>query len=361
MVQKRKKSFFKGMLIYALIYLAVLAAGLTFFWNFIDAYERSRPKNTVDAYVDTLTPAYMCEKDTQTEGWDENIQSREERDAVIAASLTERITYARKSSESTEERQLYMLRCGSRVIGQLTIRALEPDMFGFTEWVVAEDAFDFSGMMGKQRQITVPENYAVFANGRLLDDGYITEREMEYSALEEFYDSYSLPTMVTYTVSGYYGELDLTAADEAGQPAEVNEEMDRNVFLDNCDREERTQTESFMEDFLESYITFTGGSNRAGKENYIRLRSHFLIPDSDLARRLYSALDGLAFAQSNGDRLMDVAFHLVSRLPEGRYFCDVTYTVSTYGIAGEVRTENNMKVILLETENGLRVEAMTRY
>jgi hypothetical protein len=46
---------------------------------------------------------------------------------------------------------------------------------------------------------------------------------------------------------------------------------------------------------------------------------------------------------------------------EGRYFCDVTYIVETVGREGAVETTNNLKLIILETENGLKIEAMTRY
>lgn len=362
MARNKKRSFFKGMLIYALVFLAAAAAGLAVFWNYIDAYERSRPKNTVDAYIASLTPEDICRKSAEyTAMQDGNLQSPEEREAVIAASLTERVTYARKSAESTTERQVYVLRCGSQVIGQLVISAGEPDRYGFTEWVVAEDSFDFSHLLGQPLSVTVPKEFTVCANGHVLDDRYITESGMEYSALEEFYDDYQLPTLVTYTVEGYLGGMELSVSDEKGTPVSVTEETDWNLYLDNCTREEQAQVETFMEDFLECYVTFTGSANRSAKANYQRLRKNFLIPDSALAQRLYTALDGLAYAKSNGDRLDDVAFHRFTRIEDDRYFCDVTYTVITYGTAGKVQTSNNMKVMLVMTEDGLRVEAMTRY
>lgn len=362
MAGKKKRSFVKGMLIYAAVYLIVAAAGLAVFWNFIDAYEHSRPKNTVDAYVTALTPADMCRKAMEAAGRvDLNLQSVEERNAIITASVTERVTYARKSSESTDTRQVYVLRCGKQIVGEVIITAREPDVYGFTEWEVSEDSFDFSHLMGQPLSVTVPQNFTVSVNGYMLDESYITERGIAYSALEEFYDAYELPTMVTYTADSYLGQLELTVADENGQPVVITQDTDMNAFLDNCAGEEMEQVESFMGDFLESYVIFTGSSNQAASANYQRLRQNFLIPDSDLAQRLYTALDGLAYAQSYGDKLDTVEIHRISRLDETHYFCDATYCVSTYGRAGKVQTSNNMKVILTVTDSGLRVEAMTRY
>lgn len=362
MAGKKKHSFTKGMLIYALVYLAVAAAGLAVFWNFIDAYERSRPKNTMDAYVAALTPADMCRKSMETdEQADLNLQSTEERNAVITASVTESVSYARKSSESTDNRQVYVLRCGRQEIGQVVISARDPDLYGFTEWEVSEDSFDFSHLMGEPLSVTVPQDFAVSVNGHVLDDSYITESGIGFSALEEFYDDYELPTMVTYTADSYLGQLEMTVTDENGQPVVITQDTDMNAFLDNCTGEETEQVEAFMGGFLKSYVTFTGSSNQAASANYQRLRKNYLVPDGELAQRLYTALDGLAFAQSYGDKLDDVAVHRVSRLDDTHYFCDATYYVSTYGKAGKVQTTNNMKVILVVTDSGLRVEAMTRY
>lgn len=362
MARNNKHAFFRGMLIYALVFLIILAASLAVLWDYMAAFEGSRPKNTVDAYVAALTPGDMCSKFTEAFGEpDQNLQSLKERDAVITASLTDRVTYARKSAESTEEHQVYVLRCGSQVIGQVVISAQTPDRYGFTKWTVTEESFDFSYLKGQPLVVTVPQDFTVCVNGYVLDERYITENGIEYSALEEFYGDYSLPTMVTYTADGYWGQIELSVSDENGQPVTISEETDRDTFLENCSSQEQEQLEAFMGDFIESYVAFTGASNQSSKANYQWLRKNFLVPDSALAQRLYTALDGLAYAQSYGDRVAEIIVHRVSRLDDTHYFCDATYCVDTYGKAGIVQTRNNMKVILLVTVDGLRVEAMTRY
>lgn len=362
MAKKKKASFARGMVIYAVVFLAITAAGLAVFWDFIDAYERSRPKNTMDAYLSSLTAEDMCSASGEfMEQIDWNLQNAEAYSAVIENSLDAKVTYARKSSACTDTRQTYVLRCGSQVIGEVVISAAEPDLYGFTVWEVAEESFDFAHLMCQEKSVTVPQAYTVSVNGYPLDESYITESGIEYSALEEFYDDYTLPAMVTYTADGILGELELVITDENGNQVDNWEDTDPNTFLDNCSEEETQMLAQYMENFLVSYVRFTGSSNQAASLNYAKLRNQFLIPDSPLANRLFTALDGLAFAQSYGDKLDEVVLHRVSRIDDTHYFCDVTYLVSTYGKAGKVQTSNNMKVMLVFWENDLRVEAMTRY
>ncbi|MBQ3503183.1 MAG: hypothetical protein IJA75_00590 [Oscillospiraceae bacterium] len=361
--KKRKGMFALGMLLYAVIFLALTAAGLTVFWNFIDSYEQSRPKNTMDAYLSALTVEDMFAKASQTrEAIDGYLQTPQESLDIIRDCLGEKITYARKSSASSQTHQTYVLRSGSRVLGEVVIAASVPDRFGFSIWDVREESFDFTYLLCQPRSITVPQDYVVYANGVPLDESYITDSGIEYTALEEFYDDYDmLPTMVTYSADGVLGALELRVEDSKGAVVEHWEETDPNICLNNCTQAEEAELEDYMNRFLQSYVLFTGSSNQASKANYVKLKKQFLIPDSPLAQRLYTALDGLAFAQSYGDKLDEVTVNRVSRIDDAHYFCDVTYLVSTYGKAGRVQTTNNLKVMLVSWEGSLRVEAMTQY
>ena len=60
-----RKGFVIGMILYAVIFLALLSVGLVFFWNFMDAFEQSRPVNTVKAYVAELTKEEIEARDIQ--------------------------------------------------------------------------------------------------------------------------------------------------------------------------------------------------------------------------------------------------------------------------------------------------------
>ena len=64
-MDKNKKifsgKFTAGILIYAGVFALVAAIGLGIFWKFIEAYEISRPKNTLKAYIAQLTVDHSME------------------------------------------------------------------------------------------------------------------------------------------------------------------------------------------------------------------------------------------------------------------------------------------------------------
>ncbi len=355
------KRFVTGMLIYALVFLVIVSAGLWVLWDYIDAYEQSRSVNVLKAYVEQLTLDDLCEgSGALLEQLDSSIQSREEACERIKASVTGELSYAKKSSESSETRQVYVLRCGRQVIGQFAISAGEPDKYGFRIWEVSEESFDFSHLLGETISVTVPSDFAVSVNGYQLDSSYIIAQDIPYTTLEEFYGDYNLPTMVTYSADSFLGSYTMDVTDRDGKPVEITDETDFNQLLPDCTDKELEEIDELMELFLTRYVAFTGSSSGTASGNYNKL-SKCLVRDGELAKRLYTAVGGLYYAQSLRDTLKETTMNQRVKLGDGRYFCDVSYVVETVGKKGAVEVSYNLKVILLETNEGLRVEAMTRY
>jgi hypothetical protein len=105
------------MIVYAVVVLIAAAFGLSMFWNYMDAYEDSRIKNTMEAYMAQLTPQYICDRSGELiDGIDHGLQSEEACAQVIMDFLSSEITYVRKSSECTDTRTVYMLRAGGKTI-----------------------------------------------------------------------------------------------------------------------------------------------------------------------------------------------------------------------------------------------------
>lgn len=355
------KRFVTGMLVYALVFLAIVSGGLWVLWDYIDAYEQSRPVNAIKAYVESLTPEDLSAGSAALlDTLDSNLQSREESSLLIRESANQAFSYAKKSAESSEDRQVYVLRSGRQVIGQFAITSGEPDKFGFRVWKVTEESFDFSHLLGESVSVTVPSDFTVLVNGTALDRGYIINENLPYTKLEEFYGSYPLPTLVTYSADSYLGEATLEVLDREGNPVTITEEMDYNPLMPACTDEEVEAIDSLVFKFLEHYIAFTGSSSGSAGGNYNRLLP-YLVTDGELAKRLYTAIGGLYFAQSLGDTIQETRVNQYASLGSGRYYCDISYVVETVGKKGPVQQSYNMKVIMLETNEGLRVEGMSRY
>lgn len=355
------KRFLTGMLVYALVFLVLLSGGLWVLWDYIDAYEQSRPGNTIKAYVNQLTVDDLCEgSDALLEQLNSHIQSWEEACQWIKDSVTGEFSYAKKSSESSETRQVYVLRNGRQAIGQFVITAGEPDKYGFRIWEVTEESFDFSHLLSQSISVTVPSDFVVSVNGTVLDSSYITEQDIPYTTLEEFYGDYPLPTMVTYTADSFLGSYTMDVTDREGNSVEITEETDYNSLLPACTQEELESIDELMEQFLARYVDFTGSSTGSASANYNKLIKH-LVPDGELAKRLSTAIGGLYYAQSLRDTIQETTVNQYANLGDGRYFCDISYVVETVGKKGAVDVSYNLKVIMLVTDVGLRVEAMTRY
>lgn len=357
-----KHGFLLGLGIYAALFLILIVVGLGFFWKFIAAFEDSRPLNTMDAYMAKLNAEHIC--DTQADliaEVDHYIQSEDACRQLVIDAVSGDITYAKKTSESTDTQTVYVLRCGSRIIGSVTMTTTEIDQYGFARWKISSESFDLSYLKGtKTYTVTVPEEFPVYVNGAQLNADYITQSDIHYDVLEEFYDDYDLPTMVTYTVAPGLGDYEMKVTDPDGNPVVIDETTDYDQFLNNCSDTELTEAKAFVDEFIDSYVTFTGSANGTEHRNYSNLMK-FVVKDSDFASRLKMALDGLTYAQSKGDEIVSITMNQQIAITDDKYLCDVTYVVDTTGKEGVVQTTNNAQIIVVRTEDGFLVEKLTSY
>lgn len=360
---RKKHTFLIGVLVYAVAFLGAIALALTWLWGCMEAYEKTRPAVVRDNYLAQLTKEHICDLAAETyETLDHQIQSEEDCRAYILASLSGEISCAKKSAESTQTQQVYALRCNGKTIGSFAMTAENKDAYGFTSWQIAWEQADMSCLLGEKATVRVPEGYTVLANGFPLDESYVTQtEEVPYSVFSEFYENYDLPMlkMLTYEVEPILGEITLEIRDLQDGEAVLSEDS-AYPFPDNCTQQQEEQLQTFVEEFLRRYVVFSGCANDARVTNYINVVA-MVVDGSRLQTRMRDAIDGLQFAQSNGDKIASIDIHQMIDLGEGKYLCDVTYLVDTTGHKGVVQTSNNVKIIVTETDSGLKAEAMTSY
>jgi len=356
----KKRSFFGwGMLIYAVVFLAATFFGLKWLWTFMEAYEASRPMNVLNTYMDTVTEEKILQECQELiDSVDHNIQSRESCEAVIRDAVSGGIGYARKTSECTETKQVYVLRAKGKVIGQFAMEVQSEDDFGFTKWALTEESYDLSFLMGTSVSAVAPDFYTVFVNGVALDDRYIVGDPVCYEPLEDFYEDYDLPTIVSYEAGPFLGQFDMVVTNPAGEV--VTEDPDPAVLDDNCTAEEITELKAFIDKFLKKYVDYMGSSNNQADLNYQNLMV-YIVKDSEFADRMYGALYGQRATQSRGDTITEVNNHFYFKVDEGKYLCDVTYLVETIGKKGSVTTTNNVRILIVEQDGKLLVQSVRNY
>ena len=364
-IEKKKgfKRFFLGLLIFAVVFFGLAFWGLTEFWNFIEAYEISRPKNTIAPYVQQLTKEQIAESNTALlDQIDHNIQSEQACKQFILDSLTEDVTYAQNISESDDSNLVYMLLHDGKPIGKVILKPQEADKYGFVPWTVTNASFDFSHLMGSQVTITVPHDFTVYANGVALDSSYITKDNIPYELLKNYYKDYKPPYLVTYSVDPILGEIALRCLDSDGNDVTIDENTDLDQYMNNCTDSQQKAISDLLTPFLRSYVAFT--SNEGGKtnsRNNYRDLTKYLVTGGDMAERMYNALDGLSWAKDSGSQIIETHLNHTVNLGNGRYLCDVTYIVEAEVYRDDPITVNDVKIILVETNQGLRVESLLVY
>lgn len=349
------------MLVYALVFLCFTAWGLGYFWDFIDAYEISRPKNTIDAYMEQLTPEYIADQCADLIAQvDHNIQSEESCREVITGAVSEGVTYAKKVVECTDTKLVYILRSGGKIIGQVQLEPLWQESFGFTPWEVTADSFDLSFLLTDTVSTIAPHDYPVRVNGVVLDGRYITETGIPYSALEEFSEEIELPYMVSYTAGPCLGSISLQVTDPEGTAVTIDEDTDMNTFLTACTEQEQKALNAFNQQFIKRYVGLLTSKYNTRYDNYDALLP-YMNPGSDLASRTKNALEGLAFGRSNLDQVTSITTNKSIRLDENRYVCDITYVVNSLRYVGWVQSTTNVKVIIVNTDDGLKADTLITY
>ncbi len=363
-MKKQKRSKF-GLILticmaaYAIAFVCVAYQGFCWFWDYIAAYEKSRPETTLHAYMEQLDAAHVqAASEKLIAGIDHNIQTEDSCQNAIAEAVKEGFIYAKNVKESNNTTMVYMIQSGGKTIGKVTLTAQAADEFGFTPWKVTSDSFDMSFLVGQGSSITVPHNYTVYANGVQLSQDYITESNIPYELVKDYYASYEPPYMVTYTVAPIMGKLQLTVADPEGNAVTEDAWADEVTLLSTCTEEERGSINKFMDRFITAYVNYTSNKDKARQANYAALYP-YLVPGSSLQERMLDALDGLRWVTDRYPHINSIK--VLQQIPflDGRVLCDVEYTVRSVNDVGKYVTQTySVQVILTKTETGYLAESM---
>ena len=357
-MNKRKWVFPLGLLIYGLVFLIGIAVGMHYLWQYMEDYEQSRPHTALNAYMQGLTAEHVADNSGELIGKiDHSLQSEQACRQVILGELTDAFSCAKKSKESNDRHHVYAIRCGSRIIGTMEMERCGEYTGGFQTWKVTKEEFDLSYLITQPVSITVPEAYPVYVQGNLLTKDYVTRDKIPFDLLKGLYAEYTLPYMNTYTAGPFLGEAALTVTDPQGNPVTIDEKTDMTVFLNNCTDEQVAAGDAHAKAFIQSYVDFvscTGGNTAA---NYNAL-SAYIVPGGELEKRMKAALDGLSWVTDRGARISSITVHNRLKMVDGRYLWDVSYVVDTKDFAGSIQTTARVKLILTQTDVGLKTEAM---
>ena len=358
LARKEKKShFWIGAFLYAVVALVLIGMGLNYLWDFLSAYEVSRPGHTVDSYMETLTPQHILDLagGDLVSQVDDRLRDEAGCRAQILASLSGEFTCARNISRSSDRTRVYVLRLGSQVIGSFRMEQVGQSRWNFTPWEVTGEEFDLSYLLGETVNVVAPDGYTVLVNGLPLPRECVVE-EIPYPQLSEIAGSYELPTMLRYEAGPLLAGTTVTMTDQAGRP--VDTDFDPQAALDNCVEGERAQLEETIRTFLTAYVDYTS-RNIEDLTVALNALKGLMIPDGELAHRMTGAQNGLSWIpRGQTATITNLEMDLISRLEDGLYFCDVTFAVDTTKGFQTTKTVTRAQVVFRRTGAGLLAETM---
>ena len=117
--------------LYVIGFLFVTDKGLDYLWKYMEAYEASRPKYGIEAYMESLTQDYICDKNADLIAQiDHYVQSEEACKDVIRQAIGTEFTYVKNIAETTDNKIVYLIRAGNKVIGSAEMTPVGETSYG---------------------------------------------------------------------------------------------------------------------------------------------------------------------------------------------------------------------------------------
>ena len=352
---KSRGSFGRAMLIYALVFLALLPAFLRPLWRFLAEYEESGPEKAMQRYLDSMDEAHIRALSGDfLAGLDLRFQNGEQAFEAVKKVMSGELRYTKKSADVDLMHETYAIRSGDRLLGTVGIGKEEDPAFGFSPWRVEREDYDFSWLLGSD-EITVPDSWTVLCGGTALDESFRVG-EQPFETLSWFYDDgrFDLPVLVTYRVDGVLGEAPFTLIDREGREQPRGAGLSEFEMLANCSEEQQERIRTLLDGFLQRYITCLSNSTRNVWGNYEALKP-YILAGSDIDKRVKDNMEGQQWAHSGGDTVTARDDLLLMDLGGGYYLAELDYTLDTVGNKGHVESVNRVIVLMSETDGGLKV------
>ena len=252
---KKKNVFLRALLIYCLVLILIIGAGLFVLTRLLTSYEASRPDNTVEEFMASRDKYFWLD------GLQELIDKGFNEFSLAGASLEDygidanaEITWRSNASDSKTE-QTYTVRLGSSKICTLFLRAGSNVGFGMNNWVVSDWEFTMPG--GTDIRLSVPTDCTAEINGVEVGAQYITDAGFLTVELDHSFDL--APSAEIYVIEDMMGPAEIKAFDADGNELDAVSVSPTHIeFLP-------VPTESFSFLVLDSAQVYVNGSEITGE------------------------------------------------------------------------------------------------
>lgn len=170
---------FKGfLLIYSLIWIVLIGAGLFYVWNLLIDYEASIPDVNMEKHLEEFDASHIG---NLYDKFPLELNEYEDKDAVknwfCQAVADKELSFRKFTGKYTNSTPVYEVLAGENVIAAVLFTENGKNDHGFSVWEMSQVSFEGYGPDFFDVTVKVPQNAEVLVNGQLIDGKYLTAEE----------------------------------------------------------------------------------------------------------------------------------------------------------------------------------------
>ncbi len=223
---KKKKYFGKILLIFILVAVVAILAGLLWFFNWLSDYENSEKHHVAERIVEKCEQGDYEYIASLTDVVSAGLESKEVYAEEIGKVLKGRnITYAKAFSYDRFEKPMYKIMADGEYVCKLALKKAGKSKYNFDTYEPDYfSAFDFGyGSVA----FLVPDFYEVYCNGKLLDDKFIVLSGLNPELMKFAMTDRENPSLSRYEITGLTSRCEIIARDSSGMTVELEEKNGR--------------------------------------------------------------------------------------------------------------------------------------
>ena len=200
--ERKKHSFLIGYLIYIIVFLLLIGAGLTVLWLRMDAYEKSRPYKAMDALMSQMS----------ADDWRGRLSSAGVEDSYIDSLDLQTATYVKKLGEYTDQRPVYSIRFGKKPMFVASLKEGQALRFGYHAWEP-----DSLTVVDSDLTVFAPEGAVITVHGQPVGPESVAQRNAQPITLGPLEaDRSDIPGLTKYVLTRCYAIESIEVFDAEG-------------------------------------------------------------------------------------------------------------------------------------------------
>lgn len=173
-----KKGFRNFLIVYSLLLIALIGAGLFYVWGLLIDYEASIPDVNMEKYLADFDESNIH---ALYGSFPLELEEYEDKEAVEAKVCEEaaggELSYRKQAGVYTNSAPVYEVLSGENVIATAALTQNGQNDHGFAVWDMTDVSFTGYGLDFFDVTVKVPFDAVVFVNGRVIDEAYRTSEE----------------------------------------------------------------------------------------------------------------------------------------------------------------------------------------